>query len=112
MGTKPVCLGREGRWWEAGWGASEHHSSFSQVLDYDHYGAYGTPVHEDYAYGRLLADEYTFDFPPHHDMVSGRIPPSLMQERGGFPAELTPSGPAGAPARGSVGSLEACLTPF
>lgn len=40
-----------------------------QVLEYDYYGAYGKRPHQDYAYGRLLGDEYTFDFPPHHHLV-------------------------------------------
>lgn len=49
---------------------------FPQVLDYDYYGAYGRERHRDYTYNRLLGDEYTFDFPPHHDIVSaGRKPP-------------------------------------
>lgn len=53
-------------------------TSLSQVLHYDYYGAYGNQAHEDYAYSRLLKDEYTFDFPPHHDVVSsGFRPPSL-----------------------------------
>ncbi|KAF5920531.1 hypothetical protein HPG69_010510, partial [Diceros bicornis minor] len=41
----------------------------SQVLHYDYYGAYGNTAHEDDAYSRLLGDEYTFDFPPHHDVI-------------------------------------------
>ncbi|GAB5580352.1 sarcosine dehydrogenase [Prionailurus iriomotensis] len=40
-----------------------------EVLRYDYYGAYGNRMHEDHAYGRLLGDEYTFDFPPHHDVI-------------------------------------------
>ena len=49
-----------------------------QVLDYDYYGAYGQERHRDYTYNRLLGDEYTFDFPPHHDIVSvgGQPPPA------------------------------------
>lgn len=47
-----------------------------QVLDYDYYGAYGRERHGDYTYNRLLGDEYTFDFPPHHDIVSGAGSPS------------------------------------
>ncbi|KAF0876092.1 SARDH protein, partial [Crocuta crocuta] len=27
------------------------------------------PAHGDHAYSRLLGDEYTFDFPPHHDVI-------------------------------------------
>uniref|UniRef100_A0A8I3NJE2 Sarcosine dehydrogenase, mitochondrial n=2 Tax=Canis lupus familiaris TaxID=9615 RepID=A0A8I3NJE2_CANLF len=40
-----------------------------EVLQYDYYGAYGNQAHEDYTYGCLLGDEYTFDFPPHHDVI-------------------------------------------
>lgn len=40
-----------------------------QVLPYDYCGAYGRRTHEDYTYGRLLGQEYTFSFPPHHDVV-------------------------------------------
>ncbi|TKC51752.1 hypothetical protein EI555_013326 [Monodon monoceros] len=39
------------------------------VLPYDYYGAYRQRAHEDYVYGRLLGHEYTFDFPPHHDVI-------------------------------------------
>lgn len=55
----------------------------SQVLDYDYYGAYGRQRHGDYTYNRLLGDEYTFDFPPHHDIVSGAGSPSDCQGTGG-----------------------------
>ncbi|XP_045702020.1 sarcosine dehydrogenase, mitochondrial isoform X2 [Phyllostomus hastatus] len=40
-----------------------------EVLPYDYYGAYGHQAHTDYAYNRLLQDDYTFDFPPHHDVI-------------------------------------------
>ncbi|KAH0615468.1 hypothetical protein JD844_004757 [Phrynosoma platyrhinos] len=40
-----------------------------QALDYDYYGAYGQKPHEDYLYNKLLSDEYTFDFPPHHKII-------------------------------------------
>lgn len=32
-------------------------------------------MHQDCAYARLLGDEYTFDFPPHHSVVSSQPPP-------------------------------------
>lgn len=51
-----------------------------QVLQYDYYGAYGNQAHEDYTYGCLLGDEYTFDFPPHHDVVSTKCPPPWWRE--------------------------------
>lgn len=44
--------------------------SFSQVLDYDYYGAYDVLKYTDYKYSEILGKEYTFDFPPHHDVVS------------------------------------------
>ncbi|KAI4587746.1 hypothetical protein MJG53_005533 [Ovis ammon polii x Ovis aries] len=40
-----------------------------EVLPYDFCGAYGHRAHEDHAYGRLLGQEYSFSFPPHHDVV-------------------------------------------
>lgn len=40
-----------------------------QVLPYDFCGAYGHRAHEDHAYGQLLGQEYSFSFPPHHDVV-------------------------------------------
>lgn len=58
---------------EGGRTSGDDLTSFSQVLHYDYYGAYGNQAHEDYAYSRLLRDEYTFDFPPHHDVVSSGI---------------------------------------
>lgn len=75
---------------------------FSQVLPYDYYGAYGHQAHADYAYGRLLGDEYTFDFPPHHHVVSAPAPlpsptPALMGEQVGLPEGLAPARPAGPP---------------
>lgn len=43
---------------------------FIQVKEYDYYGAYDVEKHKDYKYNELLGDDYTFDFPPHHDIVS------------------------------------------
>ncbi|POI33226.1 hypothetical protein CIB84_003023 [Bambusicola thoracicus] len=48
---------------------SPHPHTSPQVLDYDYYGAYSQEQHRDYTYNQLLADEYTFDFPPHHDII-------------------------------------------
>lgn len=42
---------------------------FLKVKDYDYYGAYGVAENKDYKYNELLGQEYTFDFPPHHDIV-------------------------------------------
>ncbi|XP_052037900.1 sarcosine dehydrogenase, mitochondrial [Apodemus sylvaticus] len=61
------CVFQERHGWERpGWFNPQE---TAQVLDYDYYGAYGNQTHKDYAYGRLLGDEYTFDFPPHHHMI-------------------------------------------
>lgn len=72
-----------------------------QVLPYDYYGAYGHRAHEDYTYGRLLGQEYTFSFPPHHDVVG----PPLRRDRelgiafgGRCPGEVPGGGSRGAPA--------------
>lgn len=52
---------------EEGWAVTP--PRLPQVLPYDYCGAYGHRAREDYAYGRLLGQEYTFSFPPHHDVV-------------------------------------------
>lgn len=53
------------------WLASNYLSVFiiAKVKDYDYYGAYDTKKNVDYKYNELLGKEYTFDFPPHHDVV-------------------------------------------
>ncbi|XP_005408513.1 PREDICTED: sarcosine dehydrogenase, mitochondrial isoform X1 [Chinchilla lanigera] len=61
------CVFQERHGWERpGWFNPQ---GPAPVLDYDYYGAYGKRPHQDYAYGRLLSDEYTFDFPPHHHLI-------------------------------------------
>nr|XP_060466337.1 sarcosine dehydrogenase, mitochondrial-like [Panthera onca] len=61
------CVFQERQGWERpGWFTPK---GTAPVLRYDYYGAYGNRMHEDHAYGRLLGDEYTFDFPPHHDVI-------------------------------------------
>ncbi|XP_064146688.1 sarcosine dehydrogenase, mitochondrial isoform X7 [Loxodonta africana] len=61
------CVFQERHGWERpGWFSP---CGAAPVLHYDYYGAYGHQVHQDYAYNRLLGDEYTFDFPPHHDTI-------------------------------------------
>ncbi|XP_071498557.1 sarcosine dehydrogenase, mitochondrial-like [Diadema antillarum] len=39
------------------------------LLEYDYYGYYGNELHENYAYKERLEDDYTFDFPKHHDVI-------------------------------------------
>ncbi|KAM9722394.1 sarcosine dehydrogenase, mitochondrial isoform 3-T3 [Dama dama] len=61
------CVFQERHGWERpGWFNAQ---GTAPVLPYDYYGAYGHRAHEDYAYGRLLGQEYTFSFPLHHDAV-------------------------------------------
>ncbi|XP_043326004.1 sarcosine dehydrogenase, mitochondrial isoform X2 [Cervus canadensis] len=61
------CVFQERHGWERpGWFNAQ---GTAPVLPYDYYGAYGHRAHEDYTYGRLLGQEYTFSFPPHHDVV-------------------------------------------
>ncbi|XP_005654662.1 sarcosine dehydrogenase, mitochondrial isoform X2 [Sus scrofa] len=61
------CVFQERHGWERpGWFSPQ---GPAPVLPYDYYGAYGKRAHQDYAYSRLLGDEYTFDFPPHHDVI-------------------------------------------
>ncbi|XP_036074096.1 sarcosine dehydrogenase, mitochondrial isoform X5 [Rousettus aegyptiacus] len=94
------CMFQERHGWERpGWFTPE---GTAPVLPYDYYGAYGNQAHQDHAYGKLLADEHTFDFPPHHNVVSGRVRP--LPRPSAAPA-LQPSrarGPAERPGRGRV----------
>ncbi|KAF4016835.1 hypothetical protein G4228_007993 [Cervus hanglu yarkandensis] len=61
------CVFQERHGWERpGWFNAQ---GTAPVLPYDYYGAYGHRAHEDYTYGRLLGQEYTFSFPPHHDVI-------------------------------------------
>ncbi|KAK1333998.1 hypothetical protein QTO34_004996 [Cnephaeus nilssonii] len=61
------CVFQERHGWERpGW---FNPGGAAPVLAYDYYGAYGHQAHQDYAYNRLLGAEYTFDFPPHHEVI-------------------------------------------
>ncbi|XP_032227351.2 sarcosine dehydrogenase, mitochondrial [Nematostella vectensis] len=61
------CVYQERHGWERpGWFKPD---SKPQLKDYDFYGSYDRPRHEDYLYKDLLSQEYTFDFPPHHDII-------------------------------------------
>ncbi|XP_029466895.1 sarcosine dehydrogenase, mitochondrial isoform X2 [Rhinatrema bivittatum] len=61
------CVFQERHGWERpGWFNPQ---GPAPVLSYDYYGAYGYEAHEDYTYNQLLGKEYTFDFPPHHDVI-------------------------------------------
>ncbi|KAE8582310.1 hypothetical protein XENTR_v10020074 [Xenopus tropicalis] len=61
------CVFQERHGWERpGWFNPE---GPAPVLDYDYYGAYGLEPHQEYQYSRLLGKEYTFNFPPHHDVI-------------------------------------------
>ncbi|XP_055255994.1 sarcosine dehydrogenase, mitochondrial isoform X2 [Moschus berezovskii] len=61
------CVFQERHGWERpGWFSAQ---GPAPVLPYDYHGAYGQRAHGDYAYGRLLGQDHTFGFPPHHDMI-------------------------------------------
>ncbi|XP_071948370.1 sarcosine dehydrogenase, mitochondrial-like [Antedon mediterranea] len=61
------CLYQERHGWERpGWFNLE---SPAPLKPYDYYGYYGIEANKDYAYGKLLSDEYTYDFPKHHDKI-------------------------------------------
>lgn len=45
----------------------------AKVKAYDYYGAYDIKKNVNYKYNELLGKEYTFDFPPHHDVVSVNV---------------------------------------
>ncbi|XP_033643336.1 sarcosine dehydrogenase, mitochondrial-like [Asterias rubens] len=61
------CVYQERLGWERpGWFATD---GPAPVLEYDYYGAYDNPKHENHRYAELLQDDYTFDFPKHHDII-------------------------------------------
>ncbi|XP_077140438.1 sarcosine dehydrogenase, mitochondrial isoform X4 [Ranitomeya variabilis] len=61
------CVFQERHGWERpGW---FNPKGPAPVQDYDYYGSYGHQPHQDYAYSELLEKEYTFNFPPHHDII-------------------------------------------
>ncbi|XP_029371492.1 sarcosine dehydrogenase, mitochondrial isoform X1 [Echeneis naucrates] len=61
------CVFQERHGWERpGWFNKD---GLAPVKDYDYYGAYDTGKNVNYKYNELLGKEYTFDFPPHHDVI-------------------------------------------
>ncbi|XP_043106264.1 sarcosine dehydrogenase, mitochondrial [Puntigrus tetrazona] len=61
------CVFQERHGWERpGW---FNRGGPAPVLDYDYYGAYDVPKNTGYKYSEILSKEYTFDFPPHHDVI-------------------------------------------
>uniref|UniRef100_A0A3Q2PCC1 Sarcosine dehydrogenase, mitochondrial n=1 Tax=Fundulus heteroclitus TaxID=8078 RepID=A0A3Q2PCC1_FUNHE len=65
--TKEGCVFQERHGWERpGWFNKD---GPAPVKDYDYYGAYNIKKNENYEYKDLLGKEYTFDFPPHHDVI-------------------------------------------
>ncbi|CAI5666623.1 unnamed protein product [Oreochromis niloticus] len=65
--TEQGCMFQERHGWERpGWFNKE---GPVPVKDYDYYGAYDVKRNEKYKYDELLGQEYTFDFPPHHDVI-------------------------------------------
>uniref|UniRef100_A0A7N6AG56 Sarcosine dehydrogenase, mitochondrial n=1 Tax=Anabas testudineus TaxID=64144 RepID=A0A7N6AG56_ANATE len=61
------CVFQERHGWERpGW-FNKH--GRAPVKNYDFYGAYENKKNVNYKYSELLSKEYTFDFPPHHDVI-------------------------------------------
>ncbi|XP_032396219.1 sarcosine dehydrogenase, mitochondrial [Etheostoma spectabile] len=61
------CVFQERHGWERpGWFNKD---GPTPVKDYDYYGAYDIKKNVNYKYKVLLGKEYTFDFPPHHDVI-------------------------------------------
>lgn len=65
--TEQGCVFQERHGWERpGWFNKD---GPAPVKDYDYYGAYDIQKNVGYKYNDLLGKEYTFDFPPHHDVI-------------------------------------------
>ncbi|XP_047425907.1 sarcosine dehydrogenase, mitochondrial [Mugil cephalus] len=65
--TEQGCVFQERHGWERpGWFNKD---GPAPVKDYDYYGAYDIKKNVNYRYNDLLGKEYTFDFPPHHDVI-------------------------------------------
>lgn len=65
--TEQGCVFQERHGWERpGW---FNRDGAAPVLDYDYYGAYDITENENYKYKDLLGKEYTFGFPPHHEVI-------------------------------------------
>nr|XP_019937304.1 PREDICTED: sarcosine dehydrogenase, mitochondrial [Paralichthys olivaceus] len=61
------CVFQERHGWERpGWFNKD---GPAPVKDYDYYGAYDIQRNVNYKYNDLLGKEYTFNFPPHHDVI-------------------------------------------
>ncbi|XP_014889376.1 sarcosine dehydrogenase, mitochondrial [Poecilia latipinna] len=65
--TEQGCMFQERHGWERpGWFNKD---GPAPPKKYDYYGAYNIRNNENYKYKELLGKEYTFDFPPHHDVI-------------------------------------------
>uniref|UniRef100_H3D6P8 Sarcosine dehydrogenase, mitochondrial n=1 Tax=Tetraodon nigroviridis TaxID=99883 RepID=H3D6P8_TETNG len=65
--TDQGCVFQERHGWERpGWFNKD---GPAPVKGYDYYRAYETKKNVNYRYQELLGREYTFDFPPHHDVI-------------------------------------------
>ncbi|XP_069097661.1 sarcosine dehydrogenase, mitochondrial isoform X2 [Pleurodeles waltl] len=61
------CVFQERHGWERpGW---FNPKGQAPILDYDYYGAYDNAPHKHYTYNQMLEQEYTFEFPPHQDVI-------------------------------------------
>ena len=65
------CVYQERQGWERpGWFSPD---GPAPVESYDYYGAYDNEAHTDHAYADRLRQDYTFDFPKHHEQVGVTI---------------------------------------
>ena len=56
-------------WERPGWFTRQDNAT---PRDYDYYGQYDNEAHENHTYANLLSQDYTFDFPEHHEQVGKR----------------------------------------
>lgn len=65
--TEQGCVFQERHGWERpGWFNKD---GPAPLKDYDYYGSYDVKQNTNYKYSELLGKEYTFDFPPHHNVI-------------------------------------------
>uniref|UniRef100_A0A3Q1ETL4 Sarcosine dehydrogenase, mitochondrial n=1 Tax=Acanthochromis polyacanthus TaxID=80966 RepID=A0A3Q1ETL4_9TELE len=65
--TEQGCVFQERHGWERpGWFNKD---GPAPLKDYDYYGSYDIKKNVNYKYNELLNKEYTFGFPPHHDVI-------------------------------------------
>lgn len=65
--VKYGCVFQERLGWERpGWFSPD---GPCDILEYDYYGSYSNTRHENYVYEQRLKEDYTFEFPRHHEII-------------------------------------------